>query len=274
VETSGPGRGKVRRWSWVHERFLAEARPRTEAQRRHLFVLAGVLAVVGAFGFVVLLVDVLLHTGLSVIDHPLQRAVEHFRSPGLTSVMIFLAVIFGPVAMPIVVAVTVGVWFLVSRHGWRPLLLAGAMLTGVVLAETIAHLVGRPRPPLEDMLFGPDHTASFPSGHVLGVANYLLTGGYLLISRVRNLPRSILIYGVAVAFLITMSFDRVYLGYHWPTDTLASVCLALLELGVVIAIDTWRTVETPEHRSTAETRGPESQPAAGAPPGSGTGRSS
>jgi undecaprenyl-diphosphatase len=252
--------------SELHEKFLAEVRPRTEAQRRRLLVLALVLAVIGTAGFLVLLLDVLQHDGLAVLDHPVQRAVERFRSPGLTAVMIVLAVVFGPVSMPIVVAVTTVVWFLVSRHGWRPLLLAGAMITGVILAETIAHLVGRPRPPLGQMLFGPDHTASFPSGHVLGTANYLLTGGYLVVSRVGGRGRSIAIYCIAVLFLVTMAFDRVYLGYHWPTDTLASICLALAELGAVIALDTWRTVETSSRSAPAETRGVESGIPAGAPP--------
>jgi undecaprenyl-diphosphatase len=265
VESSVRTESGKRPW---RERFFAEARPRTEAQRRHLFVLAVVLAVVGLAGFLVLLLDVTTHTGLSVVDHPVQRAVEHFRSPGLTGFMIFLAIIFGPIAMPIVVAVTVVVWFLIARHGWRPLLLALAMIIGVALAETIAHLVGRHRPPLSQMLFGPDHTPSFPSGHMLGVANYMLTGGYLIVSRIRNRKASVLIYTIAVLLLLAMAFDRVYLGYHWPTDTLAAFCLALLELGGVIALDTWRTVETPQHRSTAETRGGESEPSAGATTGS------
>jgi undecaprenyl-diphosphatase len=256
------GQGGATGGGW-REKFFAEARPRTEGQRRRLLVLSVWLIVIGAVGFGILLTDVLLHTGVAALDKPVQRAVEHFRSPWLTAVMIFFAVIFGPISMPIVVAVTTVVWFLVSRHGWRPLLLAAAMLTGVILAETIAHLVGRHRPPLGQMLFGPDHTASFPSGHVLGTANYLLTGGYLVVSRIRNYRRSVLVYGIAVVFLVTMCFNRIYLGYHWPTDTLASISLALVELGAVIAIDTWRTVETPERRSTAETRGLESRPAEG-----------
>lgn len=251
------------RWGEWREKFLAEVRPRTEAQRRRMLALSVWLIAIGAIAFGVLLADVLLNVGAAVLDKPVQRAVEHFRSPALTAAMIFLAVVFGPISMPIVVAVTTVAWFLVSRHGWRPLLLAAAMITGVVLAETSAHLVGRPRPPLGQMLFGPDHTKSFPSGHVLGTANYLLTGGYLVVSRIRSYRRSILVYGIAVVFLVTMCFNRVYLGYHWPTDTLASISLALVELGVVIAIDTWRTVETPERRSPAEARGAESRPAEG-----------
>lgn len=260
----GSASAPVGRWSAWREKFLAERRPRTEGERRHLLVLSGVLIAVGLLGFLVLLVSVLLHSGVAVVDRPVQRSIEALRSPGLTGVMIFLAIVFGPISMPIVVAVTTLLWFVVSKHAWRPLLLAGAMITGVILAETIAHLVGRPRPPLGQMLFGPDHTASFPSGHVLGTANYLITGGYLLVSRVRSLRRSFLIYGIAVLFLITMIFNRIYLGYHWPSDTLASVFLALAELGVVIAIDTWRTVETSRRDPPAERSGAESEPESGA----------
>jgi undecaprenyl-diphosphatase len=246
----------------LRDKFRAEARPRTERQRRRLLVIAGVLATIGAVGFIVLLYDVLNHDGLAVLDRPLQRTVEHYRSPQLTGVMIVLAAAFGPVAMPIIVLITTAFWFLRSKHAWRPIVLAVAMLTGVILAEVIAHLVGRPRPPVEQMLFGPDHTFSFPSGHVLGIANFLLTGSYLLFSRSRNLAREITGIVVAAVLLAVMCADRIYLGYHWPTDTLASVCLALLELGTVIAIDTWRTVSTPTHTAPATARGPETTSAA------------
>jgi membrane-associated phospholipid phosphatase len=246
----------------LRDKFRAEVRPRTELQRRRLFIIAAVLTTIGLAGFIVLLYDVLNHDGLAALDRPLQRTVEHWRSPQLTAVFIVLAAAFGPVAMPIIVLITTAWWFFRSQHAWRPGVLAVAMLTGVILAEVIAHLVGRPRPPLDQMLFGPDHTFSFPSGHVLGIANFLLTGSYLVFSRSRNLAREITGIVVAAVLLAVMCADRIYLGYHWPTDTLASVCLALLELGAVIAIDTWRTVSTPAHTAPATARGPETTPAA------------
>lgn len=257
-----PASGASRPQGWFRAKFRAEERPRTEEQRHHLFMIAAVLAVIGIAGFGVLLYDVLNHDGLAVLDRPVQSAVEHYRSAPLTTVMIVLAAAFGPVAMPIIVLITTVWWFLKSDHAWRPLMLAAAMLTGVILAETIAHLVGRPRPPVSQMLFGVDHTFSFPSGHVLGIANFLLTGSYLWFSRSRNLAREITGIVVAVVLLAVMCANRIYLGYHWPTDTLASVCLALLELGVVIGVDTWRTVSTPTRSAPATAKGDETTPAA------------
>lgn len=244
----------------VRRKFSAEVRPRTEAQRTRAYLLAAVVGLVGAAGFTVLLIEVLQHDGATLLDPSIQRAVEALRAPSPTAVFIVLAVLFGPIGMPVIVAITVGVWFLRARHAWRPLLLAAAMVTGVVLAEVIAHLVGRPRPPLSRMLFGPDHTSSFPSGHLLGIANFCLVGGYLLASRSRRFATRIAVPTLAVLLIALMAVDRVYLGYHWPTDTLASACLALVELGLVVAIDTWRTVETDTHIAPATAEGAETRP--------------
>lgn len=242
-------------------KFLAEVRPRTERQRARLLLVAAVLVLVGATGFTLLLLDVLQHDGVTLLDPPIQRAIERLRSPGPTVVLIVLAVVSGPIGMPIVVAVVTVGWFLRARHAWRPLLLAAAMATGVVLAQVIARAVDRPRPPLSQMLFGPDYTASFPSGHLLGLANFLLVGGYLVASRRRRLLVSVVIFAGAAGGIAVMALDRIYLGYHWPTDTVASACLALIELGVVIAVDTWRTVETETHPAPATAEGVETRPA-------------
>ena len=47
---------------------------------------------------------------------------------------------------------------------------------------------------------------------------------------------------VVMVTLVAMAVSRIYPGYHWPTDVIASVFLALAVLGGVIALDTYRTV--------------------------------
>jgi membrane-associated phospholipid phosphatase len=51
---------------------------------------------------------------------------------------------------------------------------------------------------------------------------------------------------------VLASVSRLYLGYHWLSDALASVSLSLLILGGVIALDTWRTARIPGERITGE----------------------
>jgi undecaprenyl-diphosphatase len=156
--------------------------------------------------------------------------------------MIVLAVVFGPIGMPIVVAVVLVVWVIWTRHLWRPILLLCGMTGGVLLAQLLAPLVRHPRPPIHLMLFGVDHTYSFPSGHVLGMSDFFLLTAFLLASRISRTPVTVLVVVIAVAGISAQAFSRLYLGYHWFSDVAGSIALSLLIVGIIIAVDTARTV--------------------------------
>ena len=53
---------------------------------------------------------------------------------------------------------------------------------------------------------------------------------------------AMLAFVAASAVVLLTAACRIYLGYHWATDALASIALSLVVLGIVIAVDTWRTV--------------------------------
>jgi undecaprenyl-diphosphatase len=130
------------------------------------------------------------------------------------------------------------------------------MVTGVVLAQVIAPIVEHPRPPIGEMLFGPDRSFSFPSGHVLGTCDFLLITAYLLASRLQRTWFTVAAFSVAVTATAAQIVSRLYLGYHWISDTTASVALSLVILGAIIAVDTHRTVRIAGEPVT----GPASQP--------------
>ena len=232
--------GRIRAF---HEKFIVEERMVPPNVRRNLYVLAGVLGLVGITSFLIILSSVLQKDGVSAIDVPIEHGLNAIRSGPLTVAMIVLAVIFGPIALPIIILVITVLWSIFAKHLWRPLLLAAGTLSGVIIVQLIAHAVQRPRPPLDLMLFGPDLTSSFPSGHVMGASDFLLLGTYLVFSRRRSAKAPIVGFAVATVFVLLAAVCRVYLGYHWATDALASVSLSLIVLGTVIAIDTRRTVK-------------------------------
>lgn len=122
----------------------------------------------------------------------------------------------------------------------------------MILIQILTRLVQRPRPPLDLMLFGKDTTYSFPSGHVAGTADFFLLLPYLIISRKPTCGRIAVGVVVAVIGISSQVFSRLYLGYHWLSDTLASICLAMVILGLVMAIDTRRTVRIPGEKVTGE----------------------
>ena len=222
------------------------------AARTRLYRVAAALMLLGCVLFFVTLGDILNKDGIAGSDDLMQSWFLSQRSESLTAAMIILAVIFGPVVLPIVILVVTVAWGLAAKHAWRPLLLAAGMLTGVALAQIIGRSVGRSRPPIEQMLFGPDSTFSFPSGHVLGAADFLLITAFLVFSRRKRAWPAFIGFAAAAVGIFFASVSRIYLGYHWVSDALASVSLSFVILGAVIAIDTWRTARIPGEKITGE----------------------
>ena len=221
--------------------------------RKALYRWAVILIGVGAVLFLATLVGVVQsNTAPWGPDEPIRDWLLSLRSELLTAVMIFLAVLFGPVALPIIVLVVTVVWGFAAKHAWRPLVLAGAMITGVVASQIILQIIKRARPPVELMLFGADHTFSFPSGHVLGACDFLLVGTFLIFSRRENTRSAVLGFVGAGVGIVLAALSRLYLGYHWLSDAVSSVALSLVILGAVIALDTWRTARIPGERITGE----------------------
>jgi membrane-associated phospholipid phosphatase len=236
--TSANLRAGLSRW---HERFIVEERYIDSRSRRRLYATAAVLIAVGAVAFSVLLVGVATHTGAQQLDRPVELWFNAQRSRDTTGVMIALAIVFGPVSLPIIILVVIVAWVIAARHLWRPLLLAAGMAAGVVIALNLAPIVRHPRPPIGLMLFGPDRTFSFPSGHVLGTANFLLIVAFLLASRIQRTWFTVAVFSAAILGILAQIVSRLYLGYHWITDTTASVALSMMILGCLITVDTRRT---------------------------------
>lgn len=212
-----------------------------ESARRRLVGSATGLIVTGVVAFALLTAQVVTGTGLAALDPVVAEWFRAKRFAEGTVVMDGLATVFGPIYLPLIILVVLVLWISLARHLWRPLLLAGGMTVGMLCVQLAAHLVQRERPPVEHMLLGPDGTFSFPSGHVTGVCDFFLLTTFLIASRRSSSGWAIGGFALSLGMVAGQVVARLYLGYHWLTDTLASVALALVMLGSVIAVDTWRT---------------------------------
>ena len=237
-------------WRVFHDKFVVEERYMSAEGRRNLYRIAVALMVVGAVLFTFILVSVLQQGGISAVDEPVRSGLVALRGEPATTIMIILAVVFGPVGLPIIILVFTVAWGLLAKHAWRPMVLAGAMLTGVILAQLIGRTVERHRPPVDLMLFGADFTFSFPSGHVLGASDFLLVTTSLIFSRRKNPKAAVAGFVVAGIGIFFAALSRLYLGYHWTTDAFASLSISFVILGAVMLLDTWRTARIPGEQIT------------------------
>jgi membrane-associated phospholipid phosphatase len=242
------GQARRRRAADWHQKFVVEERYLDPSVRRRLYLGASAMIVIGASAFTFLLVSVLTHSGFALLDRPVEGWFDAQRSAATTGLMITLAIVFGPVALPAIVLVVLVVWIIVARHLWRPFLLFCGMVTGVILAESLAPIVRHPRPPTGLMLFGVDNTYSFPSGHVLGTSDFLLILAFLFASRIRRAWFTAVALVVAILGIAAQVISRLYLGYHWISDTTSSIALSLVIVGTLIIVDTRRTVRIPGER--------------------------
>ncbi|HLL76150.1 MAG TPA: phosphatase PAP2 family protein [Pyrinomonadaceae bacterium] len=172
-----------------------------------------------------------------------------------------------------------GLMYAASRlgDGWRPWALSGAALLGfyllrrrtemfalllsvgggTVINRLMKWLIARPRPTVELVNVQREwRHESFPSGHV---AFYVCFFGFLFFAAFALLPKKSLKRRAALTLtalpLLLIGLSRVYLGAHWPSDTLGAYLLSGVWLAFVVhQYRRWKARST-FHAEEAETAG-------------------
>ncbi|WP_062071175.1 phosphatase PAP2 family protein [Demequina sediminicola] len=196
------------------------------------------VAAVGAFGFLHILDAVLEQDDFVTWDEPMIEWLADHRTAWLTATMTAITNVFGPIVLPILIAVGAGIWVWRTRSWRDPVLLVGAMIFSTVMTSVTKNVVGRARPSEEiQAVPGVEHSFSFPSGHTTGAATLVFVTGYLLWRHSRS--RLALVLWAVASVLITglVAFTRMYLGYHFLSDVLAGACVGLFTLGLVMCVD-------------------------------------
>ncbi|HEU0206793.1 MAG TPA: phosphatase PAP2 family protein [Pseudolysinimonas sp.] len=184
---------------------------------RHWIVVTVVLFIVTVvLGFVIKLVP-----ALGAAQLPLDAALNRSNTAGLDSIALALDKLDQPVVVGVILLVVFGVMWILK--GWRRSLgivvVAGA---GWVTCLAVKFLVHQPRPDLADVphqLVTSASTLSYPSGHVAFVA---ALGAALFMAVSRRAARvAILIVFAVLAVIVAAS--RLYVGVHYPTDTVGGV---------------------------------------------------
>jgi undecaprenyl-diphosphatase len=170
------------------------------------------------------------------LDLSVEHAVQKTSSPWVTAVMSTIS-LGGNYATPyILAAVAVLAFWVVGLRSEAVGLAVSAVGSGLI-NRTIKMVVGRPRPvsSLVDVLDADRSGASFPSGHV---AFYVSFFGFLFFVAYALLPRGSWIRRIALVAtaipVLTVGLSRVYLGAHWPSDTIGGYLWSGVWLAIVL----------------------------------------
>jgi membrane-associated phospholipid phosphatase len=171
--------------------------------------------------------DVWFQEGFSW-DAPIILAIHQLSNPTLDTLMRLITQT-GEIGA-ITVAIILAGWF-AWKHRYLDAVTILIALCGAVAINTIFKLVfARPRPNLFPPLVM-ENGFSFPSGHVTAsVAVY----GFLAVMLWQSNHRGLALLSGAWVLLVAIS--RIYLGVHYPSDTIAAIAFASLWLIVVFYI--------------------------------------
>ena len=129
--------------------------------------------------------------------------------------------------LPIVIswAILLTAIFYLKKWKSESLLVAGNLSLAGILIVSLKHLYQRPRPDILHLV--EEKGFSFPSGHSLAVT--LLIGSLIIIvgQRVKDRTVRLILQILLGIYLVSVIISRVYLGVHYPSDVLASLCLGL-----------------------------------------------
>lgn len=180
------------------------------------------------FGVAVALGLLVTHTALTTPDETrLDQRLQQAHTGWLTALMTAVTDAASPPAGLAVIAV----WVVVLLVARRPVTAVQTFLVVAVgwnSSLLLKSAIGRHRPPTATEAHN-----SFPSGHV-SLAVSCLFAAYFL-ARGTRWQRPVLTVGPLV--VVTVMFSRVYLGAHYPTDTVGAVLVA--SAAVVLLTGVW-----------------------------------
>ena len=157
-------------------------------------------------------------------DQPIQTAIRGDLPASLT---FLFRTITHLIDIPVIITWVLIVAFIFYRKRWKleSYLMLGNLTLAGILIVTFKNIYQRPRPEIVHLV--EEKGFSFPSGHSLAVT--LMVGSLIVIlsQRIKNTTwRKVVQIGLGI-YLVSVLASRIYLGVHYPSDVIASLCVGL-----------------------------------------------
>ena len=157
-------------------------------------------------------------------DQPIQTVIRGNLADYLT---IFFKAITHLIDIPVIITWVLIVAFIFYCKQWKieSFFMLGNLTFAGILIVTFKNIYQRPRPEILHLV--EEKGFSFPSGHSLAVTIMVGTLTVIFSQRIKNhVWRKVVQIGLGI-FLVSVLVSRIYLGVHYPSDVIASLCVGL-----------------------------------------------
>ena len=157
-------------------------------------------------------------------DQPIQTAI---RGDLPETVTLLFRAITHLIDIPVIISWVLIVAFIFYRKQWKMesyLMLGNLTLAGILIV-TFKNIYQRQRPEILHLV--EEKGFSFPSGHSLAVTIMVGTLIVILSQRIKNTVWRKIVQILLSLYIVSVLVSRIYLGVHYPSDVIASLCVGL-----------------------------------------------
>lgn len=156
-------------------------------------------------------------------DEHLLLWVNDFRTPFLNAMMIDISSL-GGLALTVVLGFVAIVLFILSKDGAAAIHYLLTASGAYVISLYTKGFIERPRPTLIPKLINASGF-SFPSGHAITISAVYITLALLISRHFKSHLQRKIIFMLALLIISIVCFSRIYLGVHYPSDTISGTLL-------------------------------------------------
>jgi undecaprenyl-diphosphatase len=165
------------------------------------------------------------HGEIQSFDEGILTWVETLRTPFMNLMMLDVTAL-GGLALTVVLGLLSVAVFLLARDPAAAIHLALTSVGGFMISIWTKGLIARPRPSIIPQLI---HASgfSYPSGHSITSSAIYLTMAILACRHFKKFRSRVTLLALAGMMIALISFSRIYLGVHYPSDTLSGALIGL-----------------------------------------------
>ena len=158
---------------------------------------------------------------LKPLDSIIINFIQGLENPMLTSIYLNTTNIADQ--KPAIITAIIVIILFVSKFKREALFLTLTMGTCGIVMAFIKIIFNRPRPNIHRLV--ELNSLSFPSGHTTSATIMYLTLALIFIKLSKKGNNNYFPILIAIMGILFIAISRVYLGVHYPTDTMAGMCL-------------------------------------------------